>query len=426
MTEFRPIAVALALLLLSCGLAGCWSAWDGEENAAPAYRGSDPFATDEESEPPGGASDDDDDDDAGSDDDDDLGGDSQSEVAIVALDPEPDSSGHHYRRPITITFDGDASGTMVRVVGPSEESDEHELPLLPQQWSENGTRLEVLPSMFLFPESLYRVTIEQNDSVLEYSFTTSSTGLPIDSGVTLDGRTYSVVPADGVAVSPPALGTLLSASSPGLTWLWQLHLDASADELSIDTGLASVDGAQVAQDACTPTTGLLPAGVGLTLSDAYFANSPDRLNFWLGDGLLELEQAEVSGDISPDGSSLEEVAVSGWLVTGSLAQLIGDDLVGSTASVSPCNWAKEQLGVSCETCPSGGQGCVWVHVASLSGSLQAAPMQEVGPLAALPCDGDNAFDAALSCALGGNAALPHRWLLLLPPLLVLGRRFRST
>jgi len=423
MPELRKLVVAVVLVVLPIGLAGCFQAWNSDEDDTPLYRGSDPFADDSESAPPGTS---DDDDDASSDDDDVAGGGTASEAVILELEPAPDSTSHHYRRPIAITFDGDGSGSTVRIVGPNASNAADEVALLPQQWSADGTYVEILPAAFLAPESLYRVAIEQSGSILEYSFTTSDIGRPLDAGVSVETLTYSIGPGSGVVISPVGLAPMLQALPAELSWLWQFHSDSATagSDLSIDTGLGSALSSGMVQDSCTPTSELLSSGLGLSLEDAYFSNAPGLMSFWLGEGLLQLEDALVDGDFAPDASRVEEVSVRGWLDSASLAQWVDSDPVspGSTAS-SPCDWLEYEMGAACETCPSGQEGCIWVHIASLSGAVAAVPLESVEVDAITPCDDDaDAFTSALSCSLGAGRQLPAAWLLLLPGVLLLLRR----
>jgi len=420
MPELRILRIACAALLLAPGLAGCAGAFGEGLEDTPAYRGSDPFAADDSDEGSLDGSGDDDDDDQSSDDDEQPGG--ASDGSIVALDPSPDSTSHHYRRPITITFDGTATDAMVRVVGPSEESQEHELPLL-QVWNSAGTSLEVLPAGFLLPDSLYRVSVEQNDSVMEYSFTTSSVGRPLDSDVVLEGLTYGIVLNEGVVVSPMGLASFVATIPASLSSLWQFHDMETSSGLSIDTGLAVVqdDGSSL-QDVCTPTAALLPAYTGVSLEQAFFSNAPNSFSFWLGDRALQLEEAVVEGDFFPDGSSIEEVSVRGWLVGESLAQLVPADPEGTSSIENSCRWLEEYLEASCAPCPSGAEGCLWLHVRSLHGELRTTPLNPVQSAQSTACDEAPPADSVLSCSMGGERRLPSAWLLLLPAGFLLRRR----
>jgi hypothetical protein len=257
---------------------------------------------------------------------------------------------------------------------------------------------------------------------MEYSFATSSIGGPLDPDVVLDGRTYGIVLNEVVAVSPVGIASLLATIPSNLSSLWQFHSVGAGSELAVDTGLAVLQGEGVVQDACTPTHGLLSAADGLTLDDAYFSNAPDLLTFWLSDRRLEFEEAIVDGDFSPDGSSIEEVSVRGWLASESLAQLVPADSSGTNSIESGCLWVEEHLAASCVTCPSGGEGCLWVHVRLLSGELQATPLTPVPVAATAACDEDDSLHSELSCSMGGDRGLPAAWLLLLPAALLLRRR----
>lgn len=425
MSDGRKLVVLL-VVLLPLLLVGCSLALESGESDAPQYRGTDPLG--ETANDSDGSLQGDDDDDAASDDDD-VGGDDDDAptgggvggAAVVALDPAPDSSDHHYRRPVTVTFDGDGSSALFTLVGPGEQGTQQELPLLPAQWAEGGTEATIYPSAFLRPSSDYFVSIEQNDSVLEYSFSTSSIGTPLDAAVGLEGMTYSIVPSQAAVVAQAALAHLLAGMSPSFVWQWQFHSVQGHSELSVETGAAVLDVGVADTDWCTPTSSLLPQGAALTLDEAYFSGAVDSASFWLGDARIELEQVEVDGDFTADASSIEEVQLQGWLDSSGLASLLPLDSSLSGAPPTPCEWIQQRLEASCESCPSGVGECVWVHVESLSGVAQSQPLEPVDLNDSAHCDGDDAFASSVSCAMSGAEVRPGLvWLL--PPIVLLLRR----
>ncbi len=426
MCDVRKLVV-LSLMLLPLLLVGCSLSLESSGNDAPTYRGPDPLS-DTEGDSDGSLEADDDDDDAGDDDDDagdddDLAGGSSGTASVISLEPAPDSIGHHYRHPITVTFDVDGSSAMFRVEGPGTDGVHQDLPLLPAQWNGDGTVVAVYPADFLRSDSEYRVSIEQNDSVLEYSFTTSTIGAPLDQAVQLEGRTYSISPSQGTVVSPPALAPLLAGMSADFSWLWQFHSDQHQEQLSVDTGAGAFDASVLVQDSCTPTASLLSQDSLLSLDDAYFSGATDEASFWLGGAHLELENVEVDGDFRADASSIEEVHLSGWLDSAGLSSLISLDSSSTGTASMPCDWVQQQLGVSCQNCPSGSGDCVWIDITSLSGSLQSQPLQDIEPLAAAPCTGEDAFASAVSCAISPSRLRPGpAWLLLSIAFLLRRRR----
>ena len=427
MSEFRTLMVFF-VVVLPLLLVGCSISLDSEGRDAPTYRGTDPLANGSGSEsaaPPDDADTDDDDDQAG-DGDDDLAGGSGDKAQVISTDPVPGSSDHHYRQPIVVTFDAAGSNALFQLEGPAEDGAHHVLSLLPIEWNAEGTVASVYPAEFLAPTTEYSVSIEQNDSMLEYSFSTTSLGAPLQPSVQLDGLTYSILPSEATVVEPAGLAPLLATMSADFSWLWQFHSDIGQSEMSIDTGAGAVDGGLLLQDACTPTAPLLPQDSGLTLDDAYFWALADSATFWLGGSLLELENVEVDGDFRDDASSIEEVQLSGWLHSAGLASLVSLDSSSTSAASLPCDWLQQRLGVSCQTCPSGSGDCIWVEFTSLSGMLQAQTLQQVESAGAGPCDGDDSLSAALSCTLASARATPGLvWLLLPAGLLLRRRRSRS-
>jgi hypothetical protein len=420
--------MTLVLVLLPSLMVGCSLSLDAGGADAPAYRGSDPLNEDGESLP---STDDDDaeagDDDAGDDDDDDdddddMTGASNGKAAVISLDPAPGSVDHHYRRPITVTFDGDGSSAMFSVMGPDEHGTQHSIPLLPPQWNDDGTLVELSSTESLWPSSEYTVSIEQNDSVLEYSFSTSSVGEPLNQGVLIDSLSYSISPSEGFVVAPTGLAPLLAGMSADFSWLWQFHEGQSPSELSVDTGAGSFDASDLVQDSCTPTVSLLSQDATLDLDGGYFSQLSASASFWLGDALIELEDASIDGDFSSDASTIEEVALSGWLDVASLASLVSMDVSPAGSADTPCDWVQQSLGEVCQACPSGSGDCIWVHVRSLSGELLAQPLTVVDSTLADPCDGDDAFSSAVSCALSASTPSAGLAWLLLPAAALLRRR----
>ncbi len=331
-------------------------------------------------------------------------------VTVKSLEPAPDSSDHHYRRPLNLRFTGDASDSVFRVRGPGQDGLTEELTLMPAEWSEAGTVASVQPVAFLAPDTRYQVMIERDDSMFSYEFTTSSVGTPVAADVELSGLTYDVrIHGENVA-SPAGLAPHLDSLSADFAWLWQFHAGSDDAELRLETGAGLQGPEELSQDSCTPTASLFDADNALELTGSLFAAEASRAVLWLGAHPVVLQEVLVDGDFHSDATAISEVAISGWLEVGGLAPLLGAPLVADGGSKAPCDWVQAMLGASCESCPAGSEQCLWFALESLDGSLLDQALESVATNAPQLCDGSDAFTSSLSCALAsGRPAAAGLW-----------------
>ena len=299
---------------------------------APTYEDGDPLG-------------DDDDDDAGGDDDDASG------AGILNLDPAPDSTGHHYRTPLSATFTEVAGGTAITLfdaygaVVPTELS-----------WNADDTRVWIWPQPRLEPDSDYSVEIVIGGQLLNYAFATSRVGL-LDDDVDPTGAVYSLGFESLRVLSPSGLGTNTQPASD-VSPLVQIG-EASPSATSLSFGLGHDDAGNWFQDECA-TAGPIQTSGALTTRDALISGAPGLLAFPLGDAWMELELADLAFDVSPDGESLVEFEVSGWLREASLNALLGSE--------SGCELVASASESVCETCPDSGGVCLWTDLVGISGT----------------------------------------------------------
>lgn len=394
----RSLLPALLLLLAGCAedslsRATALGGGDGPEYEAPT------------------AQNDDDDAGTGNDDDDNDAEDPAPPLEIATVDPEPESTDHHYRQPIRVWFSGYAGGVQVRVTNEAGDS----IPVI-TSWDEGLQLLEIQPfegngpSGTLNPLSTYTVDVDVGDITLGWSFTTSVIGTPVDDTDSLAGRTYAMQFADVRVPDSAGLEALLASLGDGPVWLWQVEL-GDGREVDFYNGVGEdgdADGV-VEQDPCTTTWALGGADARVELlSNPYFASSPGDFGLSIDGTWLSFEEGWVEGDFAPGGDSLVEVALRGWLRAESLVPLVGDDA---------CAVLEDSAKLTCVTCPSGEGDCAWVEVEGFSGVETSADFSEVDDEAADDC-GDEPLQVA-NCSVGGR---PAGLALLLLPLLVRRRR----
>ncbi len=396
----RSLLPLLMLLLAGCADQALTRATSlGRGELGPEYEP--PIAADDDDDAATGNDDDDDDDDA----------EDPAPLDIATVDPEPESTDHHYRQPIRIWFSGYAAGVQVRLTNEAGDS----IPVI-TSWDEGLSLLEVQPfegtgpSGTLNPLSTYTVDVDVGDTTLGWSFTTSIIGTPVDDKDSLAGRTYAMQFDAVRAPKTPGLEGLLNALGGGPVWLWQVALGED-DEVDFQNGLgedADADGV-AEQDPCSATWSLGGADATVELvTNPYFASEPGDFGLSIDGTWLSFEEGWVEGDFAPAGDSLVEVAFRGWLRSDSLEPLVGADA---------CELLEESADLTCIACPSGDGQCAWVEVEGLSGSETSADFSEVDDDAADDC-GDKPLTIA-NCSVGGDSA---RLGLLLLPLLLRRRR----
>lgn len=320
---------------------------------------------------------------------------------IYNLDPAPDSVTHHYRRPLSIVFTEEASGTSLTVTGPTGAPIPTEMI-----WSDDGSRVWVHPQPRLQPNTEYGVLIGGGGQPLGYRFTTSQVGL-LDEGVELVGKVYAL-DLEGLELAIPSgvgLSTdLATAGSP----LLQIG-DIASDQATLSIGLGFEDAGNWNQDACSEA-GPITVDEDIALTDALFTGESNLLTFPLGGALVQLEEATMAFDVLPAGDGISELALDGWLRLDSLDALFGTD--------AGCELVSTLEGAGCEPCPNGDSQCVYVSLGGVSGlevdvdltpvtsaELDACPQ---GPTAFLGCSAVGASSGSLLALLLACVAVGFR------------------
>lgn len=403
----RPhLALALSLL------AACAPAAD---RAATLSAAPPPYApeADPESTPTSGG-----DDDSGNPTDDDGTEASYEPAPVVAVEPAPDSDGHHYRDPLIVEFGAYAYGgsvTLSEVDGPSLALDE--------VWNADYNRLVAWPVEVLRPLTTYRVTIVAGSGAQSYEFRTSSVGTVVPDPSVLADRTFALTFGAARSFEPAGLADWLRVAAPSTGVLLQLGaLDLAANLEDADAAPGTVvfsaeasvgveDGGSWSAQSCGSSWSA-EAGA-FVFENPYFVRPTGALVLQAGPLSLQFVEARLEGDVSPEAEALLNVGLSGWLVADSLAAAYGG---------APCDGAAALLGASCEACPvSAGlpakTQCFRVEIDHLSGGLTSAQ-----PAVTEAADCPDGFTDVATCQQAGGSA-PTALLLALP--LLAGNRRRN-
>lgn len=208
------------------------------------------------------------------------------------------------------------------------------------------------PATPLSPDSPYTVTLMTNECDGDsYDFTTGPIGEPVTDLNTLVGRTWRMSLGDG---KPPE-------DRDGI----QSVIDMVEEDLLINaTALngttltvvvaSTLSGDAQPQNLCVPTI-----EVGLDLSDNPYATGtvPNGYAPLTGEAVPTFG-GEVSGSFSADGTVLAGIDLTMILDMDAAGVIMGDDL----CSLLP------QLGVQCESCPSGSGNCLTFNTWGVDGN----------------------------------------------------------
>jgi hypothetical protein len=308
---------------------------------------------------------------------------------VVALEPAPDSSTHHYRRPIVVTFDQPAPGATVSLYDAAGYS----LPVS-NRFNEDSTQLTAEPAQWLLPNSRYTASVDVGEANLEYLFDTSEVGSALDSSADVDGATFAIDFSTAESGLSPALAALMGTLGSQAAWMWQVGFDSTSQAFSVTAGLGGYDGDGLYQDLCTPTEVLATSESPVWLHDSYFASEPGPLTITVDAIPLEFEDAWFDGDFVPDGSAIVELGFYGWLKAESVEPISGSE--------EGCTWLNELLALQCAPCPSDVGECVWIEVDSLDAARAPVDVTEVSDSDFDGCD-DEPIEL-LSCSAAGRSS----------------------
>jgi len=241
--------------------------------------------------------------------------------------PADGLTGVYYRASIRMTLDKEDTSATISLA--DDQGDE-----VAGASRVEGELVVFAPASPLDREATYTATLTYECGAEAVTFTTSTTGDPLDVDPT--GRVYDLDLTQGVWAEPQGVGEVLNTVITGDI---SLHFMPSA----IDTDGGTIDFIGAAPDPTNPNaqdpkaTPLLACDA--TWTEPHFEASADSLPIAVAGFDVGISNLEVKGDFSVDGSRIEIEAVGGEIDTRELPTTFGD----------LCTLA-QGYGVSCSVC----------------------------------------------------------------------------
>lgn len=274
----------------------------------------------------------------------------------VTLWPGDGESAVYYRTTIEATFDEPDEGASISVNDGAVSGS--------TAW--DGDKLVFTPDSPLDPSASYTVAVDYSCGSPSVSWSTSEVGATTTSSSLL-GKAYILDISSGRFLQPPDVGDILAA------YLEQDILmsvtDATDSEITM-IGAISIEGSEPpAQDTCSPTIEFPTANFS---GNPYFEVGPETTSITVADFTITIEDLEVSGAFSPDGSYISGGVLAGTIDTRPLDGLLDDSGEGGAI----CDIAGS-IGVSCEPCPDGEAFCLTIYVDSIVMTELAGGLEEI-------------------------------------------------
>ncbi len=214
----------------------------------------------------------------------------------------------------------------------------------------DGDRIIFTPDAPLAPSTTYDAELTWCGGQTVATWTTSVVGDPATGGII--GNTYGLDLASGRFVEPPGVGSLVGSL---ITTEFLLGItNTSATELDI---LGAIGDGGPFQDECSPTFDYPTADFS---QNPYFQIQTPVLTLDISGIAMDIEDAEISGAFSSDGSF-----VAGAVFAGSIDTLLLDPLIGSSTCA-----LMVAFGVNCQPCASGGNTCLTLYVDNMTAPLK--------------------------------------------------------
>jgi hypothetical protein len=214
------------------------------------------------------------------------------------------------------------------------------------------------PDEAFAPNTDYTATISYCRADAPISFRTSDLGSSIADPASLVGNTYDLDLQSGRVVIPEGVGSVLEQYLE-VVILFKIA-ELSGDDLTMYGALADEDDA-TQQDFCTPTLDFPPADFSTA---PFFGIGPADTSISVAGYSVDIQQLEITGTFSADGSYWGGGVLGGVVDTRALKSLVGDDAEDSAV----CDLVAG-FGVSCVPCEDGTDFCLEIRAVDLSGSL---------------------------------------------------------
>lgn len=240
-------------------------------------------------------------------------------------------------------------------------------PIAGTQWRSIDERIVYFtPNVPLDLNTDYRSEIDWCGGRQTIPFHTSKIGTPLKAPKNLVGTVWKLDLAEGRWIEPRAAidGRLVTYLQSEILVSVELVTD---DWIEIEGARAAENGTQ---DVCGATADFSAANF---TENPYFSAGPDVLTFVVADTKLTLEDAEIEGTFTPDGSGFEWVEVTGVFDTRPL----DEPWKGKHSLGAVCEEASAS-GSACIPCSSDGQPyCLALHVDEISATYSSESVRSI-------------------------------------------------
>lgn len=280
-----------------------------------------------------------------------AGGTSACSGTVTAF-PEANAADVYYRTSVEFTMSAVESGASITlttggtdVAGTSSVVDD---------------RVVFTPSAPLSPSTTYEATLTWSCGPTTVSWTTSAIGEPTDPA-SLVGKAYSLDLGAGRFVEPPGVGDVIGSFLDTEVLLGVTAADAATVHI-----MGALGDGNGNQDVCEPSFDF-PVDADFS-ENPFFIVESDKLDLDISGVVVSIEDLEVSGAFSADGSEVAGASLRGTLDVSILADLVGDD---------PCSLLVA-FGVTCQTCSDGvTETCLSVFVDSMVAEEVNGPLEMI-------------------------------------------------
>ena len=223
----------------------------------------------------------------------------------------------------------------------------------------SGNYVGFIPDSPLVSGATYTSTLSWSCDPDVTSFTVSDkVGDAVDSA-SLVGRSWALDLREGREVNPLGINAALEQLIE-----FDLILGYDRDGTKGTFGMVGAIGDGTGeQDVCTP---FIPfENDGDLTANPYFTITSSVLPIYVDGALLEIDDLEMSGSFTPDGTEIQGLELSGVIDTRPLAGVIDDEGTGDADSV--CELFSGTFNFDCEACPGGdGDYCVFLELDDLT------------------------------------------------------------
>ncbi len=280
-------------------------------------------------------------------------GESATDCGIEVNPTSPPAGGDFYSRGVIEVGLNDADDTATITMDGVDGS----------SWaSDDGKTMYFEPSASLSPSTAYSYTISTCTGESTVDFTTNELGTPMSDPEAITGSVYNLdlQSPDVRIVIPEGVGDVLK-SYLEVSILMEV-VDSSNGELEFLGAVAGDDGGQ---DVCTETLNFPEKA---DFSEApFFIIGPATTTISVAGYSVTIDDLEISGTFSSDGTWFGGGVLAGSVDTRPLAGLIGDD----AGEDEVCNLVAG-FGVSCIECPADGEAyCLEIKAVGLTGELES-------------------------------------------------------